>query len=105
MTIDQKTFKYEGHPFVRTPNNELVVGQRYQYKEDWHIYHFIFLGDESSAEKYGWKIQFDDGPYKGSVSTISGRKDMTGHYYSGMPTFMPENTYMTQYNRDFFFRK
>ena len=87
---------------------ELVVGQRYQYKEDSYIFHFIFLGWDEFTEKendyYAWYGKWDDGPLSGQDFDVSCLKDMTGMYYSGMPSFMPENTYMTEYNQNFFKR-
>jgi hypothetical protein len=83
------------HPFLSSGLTEMVVGRRYQYKEDSHIYHFIFSGWGEDEEFYQWFFVWDDGPFKGQSADASSLKDMTGMYYSGMPHFMPENTYYT----------
>ena len=89
-------FKKEGIWF---DPNIMEVGKRYQYKEDSHIYNFIFLGWEEDEEYYVWKIRFDEGDMKGVETEISSLKDMTGMYFSGMPSFMEEDRYMTKWNR------
>ena len=90
------------HPFMYRLS-EMVVGKRYQYKEDSHIYNFIFLGwdeqEHNGNQYYVWKIRFDEGDMNGVETDISSLKDMTGMYFSGMPAFMPENTYQTKWNQ------
>jgi hypothetical protein len=90
------------HAFMSSGLTEMVVGNRYQYKEGSIIYHFIFLGWDEDEKYYVWHIKWDDGDLTGIDAEISSVKDMTGLFYSGMPHFMPENTYMTKYNREHF---
>lgn len=88
------------HANLSSGLSEMVVGNRYQYKEGCHIYHFTFVGWDEDEKYYKWYIRWDEGPFKGEQSEISSLKDMTGYYYSGMVHFMPENTYLTGWNRD-----
>lgn len=88
------------HPFLSSGLTELVPGNRYQYKEDSHIYHFIFKGWDEDDKYYQWFGTWEEGPFKGQDFDISCLKDMTGMYYGGMIHFMPQNTYMTKYNRN-----
>ena len=83
----------------------LVPGERYQYKESSIIYHFIFNGWDEDDDHYVWYGTWDDGDLTGTKFDVSCLKDMTGFYYSGMPHFMPENTYMTQWNQGHFQKK
>jgi hypothetical protein len=95
-----KTFKYPPNQHTTQVNDELTVGEVYDYKEDSFIGEVKFMGDESNDEHYILKLQWVLHPFSVSQDTtefqVSWTKDSNWCKYcvSGAWHLLPQGSYM-----------
>ena len=89
-------YTYPNSACLDTPNYELIVGEKYDYKEGSIIGECEFLGD-ASDEKYNiWKFKWTIHPFEDNnhgefeCSELKAEK----YYYSGMVHILPHNSYI-----------
>ena len=83
--------KYD-HNQVCTKDNEVKVGEKYQYKEGFLVANVEVLEDRSNDDGVGFLLEIIDGPQKGRIFTCWAA---SGKYaYSGMWRLYDKGTYM-----------
>jgi hypothetical protein len=96
-TQTMTSFKYPGSACIcTTRENELIIGQQYDYKESSAIGECKFLADESNEEFWKWKFKWTIHPYSpdnhDEFTCSESKKEK--FYYSGMWHIYPQYSYI-----------
>ena len=96
-------YNYPDSANISTRNqNELIVGEKYDYKESSAIGECIFVEDKSDDKYYRWKFCWTEySPYEGSCSGEFECCELknSNFCYSGMWQILPRGSYLIK-NRD-----
>lgn len=91
-----KVYNYKDSANISTQDGNLVVGEKYDYKEGVYVGECIFLADESDDKNYKWKFKWTIAPFDsldGQEFTCSELKG-SNFYYSGMFRIEDHNSYI-----------
>lgn len=92
-----KIYKYPKSTNIDTgPENVLVIGQKYDYKEGGIVGECEFIADESDDEFYKWHFKWTIHPFTDNDTTefVCSETKRQQFYYSGMWHIYPQWTYM-----------
>ena len=98
ITNSGNTCLYPKSQHLSSVNDTLVVGQRYDYKEDWYIGEVLFLGDVSNDDFHILKLKWILAPDQvksqdGEEFEVSWKKGEPMYCYSGAWHILPLGSY------------
>jgi hypothetical protein len=91
-----KVYNYKDSANISTRDGNLVIGEKYDYKEGAYVGECVFLADESDDKYYIWKFKWTIAPNESMDNQEFTCSELKGSnfYFSGMWRIEDYNSYM-----------